>query len=77
MLLKDVPPSPAYVVFHDGFDKGAMDVWPANSLAEATERVTVANLELDAMGEGCGIWRAYEKLPRKKVWKYYPAKVSQ
>lgn len=76
MKLIDVPKHPAYVVFHDGFDNGAMDVWPAKSLAEAQERVTVANLELDDMGEGCGIWKAYEKLPRKKVYKFYAGEAA-
>jgi hypothetical protein len=72
MRIKDVPKAAAYVVFHDGFDNGAMDVWPASSLAEAQERVTVANLELDSMGEDGGSYRAYTKLPRIKVYKYYP-----
>lgn len=74
MRLKDVPQHPAYVVFHDGFDNGAMEVWPAQSSAEAIERAQVANLKLDAMGEDCGFWRAYDKLPRKKVWKFHANK---
>jgi hypothetical protein len=72
MLLRDVPKHPAYVVFHDAYDNGAMDVWPATSLASAQGRVDVANSELDAMGQDeCGFYRAYTKLPRKKVWKFY------
>lgn len=71
MKRSDVPFSPAYVVFHDAYDKGAMDVWPAKSFAEATERVTVANMKLDSMGEDGGNWRAYEKLPRLRVYKLH------
>lgn len=72
MRLKDVPQHSAYVVFHDTFDNGAMDVWPAKNIAEAQERVTVANAELDAMGsDDAGFYKAYEKLPRKKVYKFY------
>ena len=75
MRLKDVPLSPAYVVFHDAYMNGAMDVYPAHSIGEAQERVTVANLEIDAMGQDeCGSWKAYEKLPRVKVFKYHGTK---
>ena len=81
MVLRDVPKHPAYVVFHDAYNNGAMDVWPASTLGEAQERVLVANSELDAwllsckLGQDeCGFWRAYEKLPRKKVYKFYAPK---
>lgn len=73
MLLKDVPVHPAYVVFHGAYMNGAMEVWPATSLEAAQERVTLANAEMDAMGMGedAGFYRAYVKLPRKKVWKFH------
>lgn len=73
MRLKDVPSYPAYVVFHDAYDNGAMDVYPATSFLIAQERVSLANQELDAMSsEGCGSWKAYEKLPRKRIFKFHP-----
>jgi hypothetical protein len=72
MKLAEVPAHPAYLVFHDAYMNGAMDVYPVTSLAMAQEHAALANMELDATGQDeCGIWRAYEKLPRKKVWKYH------
>jgi hypothetical protein len=72
MRLKDVPESPAYVVFHDAYMKGAMDVWAASSL-ELAERVVKANQNvLEKSGaDDSGGWKAYEKLPRVKVWKFH------
>jgi hypothetical protein len=72
MRLKDVPQAPAYVVFHDAYDNGAMDVYSAESFEQAK---TIAetrqhNLEQSGLDEG-GIWQAYEKLPRKKVWSFH------
>jgi len=76
MRIKDVPLSPAYVVFHDAYDNGAMDVWPAKSIAEASERANLANSKLESMGQDeCGGWEAYTKLPRVKVFKYHTAEV--
>ena len=41
MLLRDVPKHPAYVVFHDAYDNGAMDVWPAESLDAAYDKAAL------------------------------------
>jgi hypothetical protein len=72
MLLRDVPKHPAYVVFHDAYDNGAMDVWPAESLLSATVTATARQESLEAMSQDeCGIWRAYEKLPHKRVFKFH------
>lgn len=69
MRLKDVPPAPAYLVFHDAYDNGAMDVWPVPSFGEAQFVAQTKNARLEeAGGEECGGWKAYEKLPRVKVF---------
>ena len=71
MKLKDVPLHPAYVVFHDCFANGAMDVWPATSLLAAQEIAERRQNNCDAQGYESVIWTAYAKLPRKKVYKYH------
>lgn len=72
MRLADVPPSPAYLVFHDAFDRGAMEVWPAQSIAEAEDEAQRRQEKLDQRGDDdCGVWKAYERLPRVRVWKYH------
>jgi hypothetical protein len=72
MLLRDVPKHPAYVVFHDAYDNGAMDVWPAADLVGAQRIATVQQQNLEDIGQDeCGFYRAYTKLPRKKVYKFY------
>ena len=77
MRIKDVPVSPAYVVFHDAYDNGAMDVYPAESLAAAEAKATGKQTKLESLGQDeCGHWRAYEKLPRVKVYKFHPLPVS-
>lgn len=74
MRLKDVPPANAYVVFHDAYMNGAMDVWPCNSIELATRIANANQNKLDESGQDeCGVWRAYEKLPRVRVWKYHPS----
>jgi hypothetical protein len=72
MRIKDVPSASAYLVFHDAFDSGAMDVYPCDSLAEAQDKATTRNATLDASGnDDCGTWRAYTKLPRVRVFKFH------
>jgi hypothetical protein len=72
MLLRDVPKHPAYVVFHDAYANGAMDVWPATSFIAAHTTAVARQEKLETMGQDdCGFWRAYENLPRKKVWKFH------
>jgi hypothetical protein len=73
MKLKDVPLSPAYLVFHDAYDNGAMEVWPADSF-ELAQKTAASNQDrLENLGQDeCGGWKAYEKLPRVRVWKYHP-----
>lgn len=70
MRLKDVPVHPAYVVFHDQFDNGAMEIWPATSLLAAQEVAQRKQDNCDAQGHDA-YWTAYARLPRKKVYKYH------
>ena len=72
MRLKDVPVSPAYLVAHDCFDNGAMEVWPCDSWETARDAAFKRQEHADNMGEDAVIWRAYIKLPRRKVFKFYP-----
>lgn len=77
MKLKDVPYSPAYVVFHDAYMNGAMDVWPSTSLIDAQVIAQRKQKRLEDEGvEECGGYAAYTQLPRKRVWQYHtqPAK---
>lgn len=70
--LKDVPPSPAYLVFHDGFDNGAMEVWQFSSFEQAQTLASERNALLESRGEDeGGMYKAYAKLPRVRVWKYH------
>lgn len=74
MRLVDVPQAPAYLVFHDAFDKGAMEVWPAESLELAEKTASFNNQRIDDLGQDeCGRYKAYVKLPRIRVWKYHHA----
>ena len=74
MKLKDVPASPAYLVFHDAYDNGAMDVYAYDNLPYAQHIANGRNNVLDQTGmDDCGIWKAYAKLPRKRVFAYHPA----
>lgn len=66
--LKAAGPHAAYVVCHDDRDYGAMEVWPAASLAEAQERVAYHQDETGV--DGCH-WEAYETLPPVKIWKLH------
>jgi hypothetical protein len=71
MKLKDIPFSPAYVVCHDEYDRGAMEVWPCESIESAKTIAQEKQTKLDNMGlDGCH-YRAYIKLPRVKVYKYH------
>jgi len=72
MRIKDVPLAPAYLVFHDAFDGGAMDVFEKSSLQNAEEVAKTLNEFLERHGddEG-GHWKAYVKLPRCRVWKFH------
>ena len=75
MQIKDAPLSPAYVVFHDAYMNGAMDVWPCTSLAIAQAIAKQRQTAMEQMGQDeCGIYRAYEKLPRVRVWKFHSEK---
>jgi hypothetical protein len=71
MKLKDVPRALAYVVCHDCFDNGAMEVWPASNLLTAQECAERKQTNADAQGYDSVMWQAYAKLPHKKVWKYH------
>jgi hypothetical protein len=67
--LADVPAAPAYLVFHDAFDGGAMDVYLKQDFAAAEIQATNNNQRLDAEGvDNCGFWKAYSKLPRKRIY---------
>lgn len=75
MKLKDVPHSPAYVVFHDAYMNGAMDIWPVATLVEAQAIADRKQKHLEDEGaDECGGYTAYTQLPRKRVWRYHPAK---
>lgn len=72
LRLKDVPKFPAYLVFHDAFDNGAMEVYPYNSFAAADRDAKARNTVMEESGaEEGGMWRAYAKLPRVRVWKLH------
>jgi hypothetical protein len=72
MRIKDVPTHPAYVVFHDSYDNGAMDVYGCESLERAQAIAAKKQASLDDSGyDEAGIWKAYEKLPRIKVYSYH------
>lgn len=71
MKLSSIPVHPAYVVFHDGCDNGAMEVFPRLSFSAAQKEAEQKQEQFDAMGYEDGMWRAYSKLPRCKVWKYH------
>lgn len=64
---------PAYLVFHDAFDGGAMDVWPYLSLATAQAEAEARQNRLEQSGdEEAGHWTAYEQLPADvPVYKLY------
>lgn len=75
MKLSEVPAYPAYLVFHDAFMKGAMDVYPCDAESTAQFIANRRNDNLDASGnDDSGFWAAYTKLPRKKVWKFHVEK---
>jgi hypothetical protein len=76
MRLQDVPKHPAYVVSHDEYDRGAMDVWPCVSIERATEIAKQKQDHLDNNGLEGAHYRAYEKLPRVKVWKFHDTILS-
>lgn len=75
MKLKDVPASTAYLVFHDAFDKGSMDVWPVDSFVLAKAIAIQRQSRLENMGsDEAGHYQAYEKLPRVRVHSFHPVK---
>ena len=47
MKLKDVPQSPAYLVCHDHFDKGAMEVWMVSDIERAETLANNYNRQID------------------------------
>lgn len=75
MKIKDVPQHPAYLVFHDAFDKGAMEVWGIDDLATAQQIAKIRNTHLEQGGnDDCGVWKAYNKLPHVRVYAYHGKK---
>lgn len=72
MKLNEVPESPAYLVYHDYWMNGAMDVYPMPSLEEAETRARNKNEYAESIGcDDGGRYAAYVKLPRRKIWKYH------
>lgn len=73
-MTKQVPWHPAYCVFHDAYDNGAMDVYPAESFELAKKTADWNQSRLEALGyDDCGFWRAYTVLPSQcKVYKFHP-----
>jgi hypothetical protein len=68
--LKDVPQAAAYLVWHDAFDNGAMDVYLYSDLTSAQIEAEKRNCHLqESSNDDCGFWRAYTKLPRVRIYK--------
>lgn len=77
MRIKDVPFSPAYLVFHDAYDRGAMEIWPTPGIVTAKAIAKQKQLRLENSGnDECGHWKAYEKLPRVRVYRYNPKEAT-
>lgn len=73
MRIKDVPLAPAYLVYHDAFDNGAMEIWPCKSIQVAENRARYNNDTAEQQGyDESATWKAYEKLPRVRVYKFHP-----
>jgi hypothetical protein len=71
MRLKDIPAAPAYLVFHDAYDNGAMEVWTVPTFGAAQVLANNKQTALEQSGnDECGGWKAYEKLPRVKVYAF-------
>lgn len=71
MRVQDVPQHPAYLVFHDAFDKGAMEIWGMDDFVAAEKIAKARNENLDHSGnDDVGRWKAYAKLPRVRVYAY-------
>ncbi len=71
MKVEEVPKSPAYLVSHDLWMDGAMDVWGVKDLQFATVEAERRNRVVDDLGgEGDTRWRAYEELPDLEVWAF-------
>jgi hypothetical protein len=77
MRLADVPQYPAYFVAHDLFMNGAMDVFPCVSLEVAKLNASRATERADSLGMDGVRYEAYEKLPRRKVWKFHANRVLE
>lgn len=73
MKLKDIPVSPAYLVCHDLYDNGAMDVYTCSDLASAQLLATKRQDYCDSMGSDGVCWKAYTKLPRVRVYSFHGA----
>lgn len=72
MKLADIPTSPAYLVNHDPYMNGAMDVWPMASIELAELEAKRRNDHAESMGyDDAARWKAYSVLPRVRVWKYH------
>jgi hypothetical protein len=71
LRLKDVPQYPAYLVCHDGYDNGAMEIWPVFSLEYAQKRAAELQTNADNLSIDSCMFRAYAKLPRKRVWRLH------
>lgn len=69
--VQDIPQRKAYLVFHDAYDDGAMDVLGLDDIEQARKLATHRNTQLEDEGlEEGGGWAAYEKLPDLKIWSY-------
>ena len=65
----------AYLVWHDAFDNGAMDVYPQADLKTAQEKADTRNRHLEESGnDDMGFWKAYSKLPRVRIYKIHQPK---
>lgn len=59
----------AFLVFHDDWDRGAMEVTPYSSIELANAEALRRQEHFDSHGLDGGYWKAYEKLPRVRIYK--------
>lgn len=61
----------AFLVLHDDWDRGAMEVTPYSSIELANAEALKRQERLDSNGLDGGHWKAYKKLPRIRIYRIY------